>query len=422
MGGKTTAAGPAFCLCGRLIFRRFGFMLFPMSSGFPAGANSLRTVRIAAVLSLLFLAGRPALSAQETDLRGQLSAWLTIPFEKGRGLPTGLHYVPEFSLKMPVGTNWSFDLEASAHAFFTVDFSGGWGSRRTEVEPYRAWVRMTTDRFEARLGLQKIEFGSARLLRPLMWFDRVDPNDPLQLTDGVTGLLLKYTFQNNTAIWGWGLTGNHERKGWESFPTRGDASFEFGGRAQIPALGGELAVTFHRRRLDAFGGFLPAAPEEAPSVPETRLGLDGYWDLGPGVWFEAVLTTQDFAVSPYRFQKALNLGAENTFGLGHGLTVLAEHLIFQSSLEFGKRGLSRSLSAVSLDYPLGLLDRIRAVVFHDWSGGDWYRLLTWQRTTDRWSFNIIAFWNPKTYGLYGISSGSNLFGGRGVYLMVVWNH
>ena len=149
-----------------------------------------------------------ALHSQETALQGQASAWLSLPFERGRGVPAGLRYIPTFSLKMPVGAGWTFDLEASANAVFTVDASVGWGSRRTEIDPYRAWVRMTTDRFEARLGLQKIEFGSARILRPLMWFDRVDPNDPLQLTDGVTGLLLKYTFQNNAAVWGWGLTGN----------------------------------------------------------------------------------------------------------------------------------------------------------------------------------------------------------------------
>jgi hypothetical protein len=399
-------------------------MISLMSHGFRKQAIDSRVTAAAGFLLIPLAMGVLALSAaaQTTEIQGQASAWFTIPFEKGRGLPVGLRYIPTFSLKMPVGSGWTFDLEASANAFFTVDASAGWGSRRTEVEPYRAWVRMTTDRFEARLGLQKIEFGSARILRPLMWFDRVDPNDPLQLTDGVTGLLLKYTFQNNAAVWGWGLTGNYERKGWETFPTRGDDTLELGGRAQVPAFGGEIAVTFHRRRLDAFGGLLPVAPDERASVPETRLGFDGYWDVGPGLWFEAVFTTQDFAVSPYRFQKAINVGAENTFGLGGGLTVLAEHLFIQSSLGFWEAGTNRSLSALSLDLPLGLLDRVRATIFRDWTGGDWYRLLTWQRTTDRWSFTVIAFWNPETYGLYGGSSGSNLFGGRGLYLMVTWNH
>jgi len=53
--------------------------------------------------------------------------------------------------------------------------------------------------------LQKINFGSATLFRLLMWFDRIDPRDPLKLTDGVYGLLLRYYFHNNTNIWLWGL-------------------------------------------------------------------------------------------------------------------------------------------------------------------------------------------------------------------------
>jgi len=36
--------------------------------------------------------------------------------------------------------------------------------------------------------------------------------------------------------------------------------------------------------------------------------------------------------------------------------------------------------------------------------------------------NVIVFWNPDSYGLYGDPAAVNLFGGRGVYLMVAWNH
>lgn len=370
--------------------------------------------------SVLCLSAGPLLS-QETDFRGLVSGELAIPFESGRRVPLRVRYLPQFSLKTPVSASWNFDIEASVNASLTLDAASGWGSRKGDLALYRLWARLTTARFEARLGLQKIEFGSARLLRPLMWFDRLDPNDPLQLTDGVTGLLLKYTFQNNVSVWAWGLTGDNDRKGWESFPTRA-GTVEYGGRAQVPALGGELAVTIHRRSLDAFRGPLPLASDERSGVPESRLGLDGYWDLGPGLWFEAVFTKQDFQAFPFRHQKAVSLGVENTFGLGNGLTVLAEHLVFQSSPRFWERGTSRSLSALSLDYPLGLLDRLRVMVFRDWTGRDWYRLLTWQRTYDRLSLNVVVFWNPDSYGLYGDPAAANLFGGRGVYLMVAWNH
>jgi hypothetical protein len=377
--------------------------------------------RISLLLPLAMFVFAGLIAAQTTDFRGQASAWLAASFRNGGPIPAGIRYLPVFSLKTPISKTWDFDIEASANAYWTADLKAGLDSRRGEIKPYRFWARATSDRFEARFGLQKINFGSALLLRPLMWFDRLDPNDPLQLTDGVTGLLLKYTFQNNAGLWVWGLAGRSELKGWEAFPTR-RASPEFGGRAQVPVPGGEIALTFHHRRLDAFRGLLPVAANERASVPETRLGLDGHWDVGPGLWFEATLTRRNFSASPYRFQKALNLGFDDTLGLGNGLHVLAEHLVFQSSLEIGAAGTSRSLSALSLDYPLGLLDRLRGVVFRDWTGGDWYNILTWQRTYDRWSFVVIAFWNPDRYGLYGGTRETSLFAGRGIQIMMIWNH
>jgi hypothetical protein len=359
--------------------------------------------------------------SQTTDFRGQVSGWLGASFQRGGAVPAGLRYIPTFSLKTAVAPNWNFDVEAAANVTSAADLRSGLGSLKSEIKPYRLWARLTSERFEARFGLQKINFGPAQLLRPLMWFDRLDPNDPLQLTDGVTGLLLKYTFQNNAGLWLWGLFGNSARKGWESFPSRRDTP-EIGGRAQVPVLGGELAATFHFRRLDAFHGLLPVDSAERAAVPETRLGLDGYWNVGPGIWFEATLIRQDFTVSPYRFQKALNVGFDNSFAIGGGLHVLAEHLVFQSSLDLAAPGSSRSLSALSVDFPLGLLDRLRGVVFRDWTNREEYHLLTWQRTYDRWSFFAIAFWNPDRYGLYGGSPNSYLFAGKGVQIMLVWNH
>jgi hypothetical protein len=214
----------------------------------------------------------PSVAAQTTDFRGQVSAWLGASFQRGRGIPAGLRYIPTFSLKTAVSPTWNFDVEAAANVTTAADLKAGLGSRRGEIKPYRLWARLTTDRFEARFGLQKINFGPAQLLRPLMWFDRLDPNDPLQLTDGVTGLLLKYTFQNNANLWMWGLFGNSERKGWEAFPTRWETP-EIGGRAQVSVLGGEIAATFHRRRLDAFPSTpLNGQPCPKPASPWTDTG------------------------------------------------------------------------------------------------------------------------------------------------------
>ena len=215
------------------------------------------------------------------SLAGQLSGWVSLQSRDGTGAGAGLRYLPVLSLSKAFD-KFRLDAEASANVYGETTLLPA----RTIVadirlKPYRVWARFSTSRFEARLGLQKINFGSAALLRPLMWFDRIDPNDPLQLTDGVTGLLLKYTFRNNANVWLWGLGGNDELKGWESVPS-GRTSPEFGGRIQTPVPAGEMALTYHHRLMNSAGSLVPLHTGEGDRVPEDRLGLDGKWDLGPG--------------------------------------------------------------------------------------------------------------------------------------------
>jgi hypothetical protein len=259
------------------------------------------------------------------------------------------------------------------------------------------------------------------LLRPLMWFDRIDPNDPLQLTDGVTGLLLKYTFAGNANIWMWGLYGNGDPKGWETVGTKKGAP-EFGGRVQVPVPAGEAALSYHHRTIDAATGGAALPPGERTNPPEDRLGFDGKWDLGAGVWVEAALTRQGYAVNPLRYQRSFTVGLDYTFGWGNGLHVLAEHLNTAAAAGVWERGLSQDFTALTLDYPLGLLDRLSGMVFYAGSTRDWYRLLTWRRTYDRWSFYVIGFWNPDRYQIFPGRPGASLFAGKGVQLTVVFNH
>ncbi len=373
------------------------------------------------LLGILSTLSRTELRA-EFGFQGQLSFWLAFhdrPLSEGS---SGLRYIPGLSWKKTLGGGLTIDAEASANAYGAVQGSSFRDLGTSgKIKPYRVWVRFAGGRFEARLGLQKINFGSAMLLRPLMWFDSIDPNDPLQLTDGVYGLLFKYTFLNNANIWLWGLYGNDAASGWQTIPTLGKAP-EFGGRIQVPSFSGEMALSFHHRRLDTGRSPEPLPPGEKGDVPEDRIGFDGKWDIGPGVWIEAGLTRQGFVRFPLKYQKALSLGLDYTFSLGHGLHLLAEHLEFDASSGAWTSGQTLSLTALTMDYPLGLLDRIQGVVFHNWTNGDWYRLATWRRTYDKWSFFLIGFWNPAQYRIYAGQRQGNLFAGKGFQIMAVFNH
>ena len=251
----------------------------------------------------------------------------------------GARVIPEVKLAIASGRGVTVDAEVSANAFGTVSFPSDDPTQASgDVKPYRAWLRLSTSRFEARAGLQKVSFGSATIFRPMMWFDSLDPRDPLQLTDGVYALLLRYFTASNASVSGWTMYGNDTRRGWDLAPPDRKTP-EFGGRVQIPLFRGEVAATYHRRKA-AIGDVVPSMdpPAAAPSVPvavspvpEERFGLDGKWDLGVGFWLEGALVHQKTPLIPRPYQLALNAGLDYTFGVGNGLTAVAEHFRLESS-------------------------------------------------------------------------------------------
>jgi hypothetical protein len=289
-----------------------------------------------------------------------------------------------------------------------------------DIDLYRFWLRYSSSQFEARIGLQKINFGSATMLRPLMWFDSIDPRDPLQLTDGVYGILVRYFFLNNTNIWVWGLYGNDRLKGWESFSSDGNIP-EFGGRVQIPLGNGEAAFTYHHREIE-IKGLLEEFDIGASHIPENRFAIDGKWDIGIGIWFEGVLLHQNSEALPYPWQRAFNLGLDYTFGLENGLNIMAEYFVLTASREAFGSGESVMFSALALNYPLSLLDTLSSIFYFDWKNDKLYSFLRWQRTYDRWRINLMAFWNPESFEIYQISQDSSLFAGKGFQIMVVYNY
>lgn len=353
---------------------------------------------------------------------GLFAGWISGKFEAKVNPQIGARYIPEFTFDTALSKNYALDVELSLNLYGYAEFSSLKDvSTDGKIDPYRLWARFSSSQFEARVGLQKINFGSAMLFRPLMWFDRLDPRDPLQLTDGVYGLLMRYYFVNNSNIWLWGLYGNEDPKGLEVVPTKKD-SVEFGGRIQSPIWTGEMAFTYHHRSAD-YSDFPLLGPYLSdPTVSENRYALDGKWDVGVGLWFEATLTHKQIEKSFNPYQRALTIGMDYTFDWGNGLNMLGEYFLFEVSEKFWSPGEGIHFSGISLNYPLTLLDTLGLIFFYDWDNCNIYTFVNWRRTYDRWALNVMGFWNPERFQVYPTRSDNRQFTGKGFQIMVVYNY
>ena len=381
-------------------------------------ANLSRTILI--IMGLILVLITRNINAQEFDLRGQASGWGVTNPDKATQI--GLRYIPDLMIGTSFG-DYMIDTEISFNMYGSIQIQHNQDSTLTysDFNPYRIWLRFSASQYEVRAGLQKINFGSAMLLRPLMWFDSIDPRDPLQLTDGVYGVLGRYYFLNNANIGLWVLHGNDRNRGWELFISDKDKP-EFGGRVQIPLYTGEIALTYHHRNIDVNKSPLRQIFTGQSSVPEDRIGLDGKWDIEVGIWFEGVFIQRDLAYAAFNYQRQTNIGIDYTFDLGNGLYAITEYFTLHLSDQAFASGEGVSMSALSLNYPVGLIDDFNVMVYYEWDNEGWYRFLRWQRTYDNWSFYLMGFWNPDQYQLFQSGIENNLYAGKGIQLLVVFNH
>jgi len=360
--------------------------------------------------------------AQDFLYSGQFSHWLSFNKQEKESGQLGLRYIPDLTYSQPISGSHLFDADASVKIFGLAQYlSGAKPNYNDDFSAYRLWARLSGSQYEVRIGLQKINFGSASIFRPLMWFDTIDPRDPLQITSGVYGLLGRYYFLNNANIWLWGLLGNEDPKGWEFVPTVKEKP-QFGGRLQVPLFSGEAGISYHYRQLELknLAPFMP--PGTNTSEPENRFAFDGKWNIELGFWVEAAVTHHKSDLLLYDWEQSYTIGLDYTFDVGNGWHLLSEYFVLENTDELLKPGDKIAFSAFSVDYPIGLLDKCSGIVYYDWENEDFYRLINFQRTYDHWSFYLFAFWNPDENKLKLSAQESSQFSGKGLQLMIVFNH
>lgn len=370
----------------------------------------------------LWLNGLGTCHAIDLAFDGQFSAWSnTFEYEDKWRNNTGLRYIPGFQIRHDITADMFWDVECALNGY--VYYNTEDSSDDADLDVYRLTLRFATAKTEFRLGLQKISFGPALLLRSLQWFDRVDPRDPQRLTDGVYGLRITYNTLNNSSLWLWCLLENDEPKGFEIFSTDPDKP-EFGGRFQFPIPQGELAATIHTREAEYPMGLLP-------DFTERRIAVDGWMDIGVGIWFETVFRQQKSPALPFEWLKLVTTGMDYTFDIGNGLHILGEHMVPVLSDDIMTWDEKTHFTAFSANYPFGYFDALTAIGYYAWDHKEYSQYVSWQRSYDHVIINLSLFKYPDTnLGASLVTSGlttsglqtQNLERGSGGQILVILNH
>ncbi len=342
--------------------------------------------------------------------KGQLSTWAGW---SSRGL-AGARYIPQLNLEVQCSGEpslWRVDAQVAANLYTNTWF--GSPTEKAGIEAaarlYRGWMRISTNRAELRMGLQKINFGPAMMLRPLMWFDSMDPRDPLQLTEGVWSVLGRYYAPNNINIWVWGLMGNKAARPWD-IGVSDSKTPEYGGRVQVPAGTGDAAFTFHRRKTDTLG------------IYENKYGLDLRLDYEVGLWMEAAWINKRADMGRFTNQEFLTVGADYTFGLGNGLGVTVEHLVVSYDRMPFELKAPVHLSALWVSYPLGISDNVSYMFYYDWKGKNVYNFLQWKHAFRTGDLYLMAYANPNDSVLSVLGNSKSSMKGLGFRFMYVLSH
>lgn len=323
-------------------------------------------------------------------------------------------YLPAIEYQNSLSETWDYDLE--------VRWQFQWGGQldalgqsSIQEEPYRIALNLQSKHTEYIIGLQKINFGPARILRPLMWFDSINPTDPLELTSGVTGL--SATFHNDfgwsSQVW---LLLPGDPIGWEGLSDQ-EGTIETGGRISIPNEMGQLGISTNWRIADAS----LISPND-PDLYEGRIGVDGFWDVGIGLWVESVYKNQQFSDDPFLQQMQTTIGADYTFWVGNGILLTTEHMminIWDSPVMDDKNVVMSTLMA---SYSPTMFDQISLMFFMDWESETPLAYLSWGQTYDSFRFTLGAFYsegNEMQNNDSGLNSG---FSGKGLQLTVAYNH
>ena len=325
------------------------------------------------ILVIILLSLNIIVSAQPYSIKGQfwVSGMTSNDVSSGQStVESNIGYIPTLSLFRALDNSRLLDIELS----YRLDrmYSDDSLSNFTE-NFHRCWVRYSSNKLEARMGLQKIVFGPSLVLRPLSWFDNIDPRDPTGQTDGVEAFRLRWYPSNSLSLWSWVIMNVQD-------------TLSYGGRGELSTSLGEWGFTFHQdpsKSLQLIGQL-----GHSISSPHNRLAIDYRYDGSIGLWNESSLIQ-----STNLELNMITIGADYTLPIANGILIMSE------SMYISRKGTnstsSQTFTALMASVPIGMGHHAMFISRLDWDENLNYNYLRWSSTYDHYSLNFILSVNPR---------------------------
>lgn len=279
-----------------------------------------------------------------------------------------------------------------------ASFGGDNANQDIEIGIYRAWLSLGTESSILRGGLQHIQFGPARIIRPLQWFDSLAPSDLFAASRGITGILLSHYFPDpNLRLWVIAPDNDLPRN---LLMPSGSGQPELGGRFELRTPAGDSGFSFHHRVLD----------DNALAEKELRFGFDHRMDGVMGLWMEASASLYEHpaALVP-KASISATVGYDYTIAVANGIGILMEHNLLASTpssvQDLHSEGVTSALLAT---YPGGLLDSFNLLGIWNWTESGGYVSVAWRRVYDYLSFELGVSTALGGKNYQGVSSGAYL--------------
>ena len=309
-------------------------------------------------------------------------------------------YIPTLSLFKELSDNQLVDMEWAYRLDRT--YSGDSLLHNNESH-HRYWVRYSSEKLEARLGLQKIVFGPSFVLRSLSWFDTIDLKDPTGQTNGVEAFRLRWFPSNSLSLWSWAINNDQD-------------TLSYGSRAEVSNSAGEWGLTYHQdpsKSLQQIGQIgIPI------SGSHNRIAIDYRYDGFIGIWNESALISSD------RTDIIMaTVGADYTLPIATGILLMMESMYISSKTNDSTS--TQSYTAFMASMPLGMVHQLMFISQFDLEENRSYNYLRWSSTYDHYSLNFILSISPKRadYNLPEENLPSSLAGfGTGLQFMFIYNH